>query len=54
MAVYFSNTMIDLRKKGDPSFITGKDVFTTFSNKLPKEVNVFMRHVETHSDDGNI
>lgn len=44
--------MIDLNRAGNPSNIYGKDVFSTFSTNLPKEVNVFLRHVVTNSDDG--
>jgi hypothetical protein len=44
--------MIDLNKAGNPANIYGKDVFSTFSLNLPKEVNVFLRHVETKSDEG--
>lgn len=50
--MYFTNRMVDLSKPGDPSNLAGKDVFSTFSNKLPKEVNIFLKHVYTYSDDG--
>jgi hypothetical protein len=44
--------MIDLNKPGDPGNLYGKDVFSTFSSILAKEVNVFLRHSVTESDDG--
>lgn len=50
--MYFTNRMIDLGKPGNPSNFAGKDVFSTFSNKLPKEVNIFLKHIYTSSDDG--
>ncbi len=52
MAVYFSDRMTDLKKSGNPGNIYGKDVFSTFSYNLPKEVNIFLRHIMTESDDG--
>lgn len=39
--------MIDLNKPGNPYNIYGKDVFSTFSTHLPKEIDIYLRHVYT-------
>lgn len=42
MAIYFSDTITDLRRPGDPGTIVGKDIFSTFSNKMGKEIDIYM------------
>jgi hypothetical protein len=42
MAIYFSDKINDLGKPGNPSTIVGKDIFSTFSNKLGKELDIYL------------
>ena len=52
MAIYFSDRISDLRSPGNPGNIVGKDIFSTFSNKLGKEIDIYLQHMITESDDG--
>ena len=44
--------VIQLVFQGNPYSYIGKDVYTIFSNSNKKELNVFVRHVQTESNDG--
>ena len=52
--MYFRDIITDLKNPKHPYSTVGKDVFTTFSNRLSKEVNIYLRHVFVNSDDGVI
>jgi hypothetical protein len=51
-AIYWSDTISDPSKPGDPYSFIGRDTYSTFSNSMSKELNVYLKHQFLESDVG--